>query len=74
MNRVAWIALISLLSATAAAQTLLIADRDGDAVLVFGTATGRVVRTVPVGGNPHEVVATTDGRLAFTANSRSNTG
>ena len=42
-------------------------------LLVFDTVSGRVVRTIPVGGNPHEVVATADGRLAFTANSRSNT-
>jgi len=68
------IALISLLfSAAARPETVLIADKDGDALLVFDTASGRVERSVPVGGNPHEVVATADGRLAFTANARSNT-
>lgn len=74
MSRAGWIALISLLFCGAARpETVLIADKDGDALLVFDTAVGRVVQTVPVGGNPHEVVATADGRLAFTANSRSNT-
>lgn len=74
MSRAGWIALVSLLfSGAARPETLLVADKDGDALLVFDTASGRVVRSVPVGGNPHEVVATADGRLAFTANSRSNT-
>jgi DNA-binding beta-propeller fold protein YncE len=73
-SRATWIAVVSLLcSGTARSQTLLIADKDADALLVFDTASGRVVRTVSVGGNPHEVVATADGRLAFTANARSNT-
>jgi DNA-binding beta-propeller fold protein YncE len=74
LGRAGWAALISLLcSGAARAETVLIADKDGDVLLVFDTASGTVVRTVPVGGNPHEVVATADGRLAFTANSRSNT-
>lgn len=74
MSHAGWIALISLLCCGAARpETLLIADKDGDTLLVFDTASGRVTRTVSVGGNPHEVVATADGRLAFTANSRSNT-
>ena len=74
MSRAGWAALISLaLTGGARAETVLIADKDGDALLVFDTASGRVERSVPVGGNPHEVVATADGRLAFTANARSNT-
>ena len=74
MSRAGWIALVSLLfSGAARPETVLIADKDGDALLVFDTASGRVERAIPVGGNPHEVVATADGRLAFTANARSNT-
>lgn len=73
-GRVARAALLALLcAASARPETILIADKDGDALLFFDTASGSVVRSVPVGGNPHEVVATADGRLAFTANSRSNT-
>jgi DNA-binding beta-propeller fold protein YncE len=74
VKRAGAIALISLLfSAAARPETVLIADKDGDALLVFDTASGRVERSVPVGGNPHEVVATPDGQLAFTGNARSNT-
>lgn len=74
LSRAGRVALIALLCAGAAhAETVLVADKDGDALLVFDTAAGRLVRSIPVGGNPHEVVATADGRLAFTANSRSNT-
>jgi len=67
-------ALLTLLCAAAARpETVLVADKDGDALLVFDTATGRVEKSIPVGGNPHEVIATADGRLAFTGNARSNT-
>jgi DNA-binding beta-propeller fold protein YncE len=74
MRTPAWAALLALLcAASARPETVLIADKDGDALLVFDTATGRVERKVAVGGNPHEVIATADGRRAFTANARSNT-
>ncbi len=73
MRLKACLALGCLLGSNAAADTVLIADKDGDVLLVFDTAALKVVRSIPVGGNPHEVVATADGRLAFTANSRSNT-
>jgi YVTN family beta-propeller protein len=74
VSRAGRVALIALLSAGAAqAETVLVADKDGDALLVFDTADGRLMRSIAVGGNPHEVIATADGRLAFTANARSNT-
>ena len=57
----------------AAADTLLIADKTDNKLLYFDTATGRVTRSVAVGGNPHEVVLTRDGHLAFVANPGSNT-
>jgi DNA-binding beta-propeller fold protein YncE len=73
-GRAGRVALIALLcSGAARAETVLVADKDADALLIFDTAAGRLVRTIAVGGNPHEVVATADGRLAFTANARSNT-
>ncbi|MGH9337737.1 MAG: YncE family protein, partial [Vicinamibacteria bacterium] len=55
------------------AQMVLVADKAGNELLFFNLETKTVDRSVPVGGNPHEVVATADGRLAFTANSGSNT-
>ena len=54
-------------------ETLLIADKAAGALLYFDTASLEVTRAVPVGGNPHEVVVTRDGRYAITSNSRSNT-
>ena len=57
----------------AAADTLLIADKLGHKLLYLDTSTGRIVRSVSVGENPHEVVVTPDGRLAFVANPGSNT-
>ena len=60
-------------SELAFAETLLIADKTSNALLYFETEDARVVRTVPVAENPHEVVVTVDGRLALTANSGSNT-
>lgn len=65
--------LLFAVSTLSDAETLLIADKEADALLYFDTETGQVIRSVPVGANPHEVVVTPDGRLAFTANSRSNT-
>jgi YVTN family beta-propeller protein len=73
MRRTVSFLLACLVAATASADTVLIADKDGDVLIVFDTATGKVVRTVQVGGNPHEVVATRDGKRGFTANARSNT-
>ena len=61
------------LPASLSAETLLIADKSADALLYFDTDALRVTHSVPVGGNPHEVVITRDGRFAITSNSRSNT-
>ena len=74
-GRVAGATVVSLLLSASAArpETVLVADKDGNALLVFDTAKGRVLDTIPTGDNPHEVIATADGRRAFTANSRSNT-
>ena len=67
------ITLSAAFSAGALSETLLIADKSSDALLYFDTASLEVTRTVPVGGNPHEVVVTRGGRYAITSNSRSNT-
>lgn len=56
----------------AGADILLIADKSGHKLLYLDTATGRIVRSVVVGENPHEVAVTKDGRLAFVANPGSN--
>lgn len=66
------IALALSLSGPAAADTLLIADKVDHKLLYLDTDTGKVVRTVVVGENPHEVAVTTDGKTAFVANPGSN--
>ena len=62
-----------LLMTSVSAETLLIADKSADALLFFDTDERKVTHSVPVGGNPHEVVLTRDGRFAITSNPGSNT-
>ena len=70
-----WVAALVLLAAgagAAAAQTaseprLLVLLRDASALAVVDPAEGTVLGQVPTVGNPHEVTATPDGRLAFVA-------
>jgi DNA-binding beta-propeller fold protein YncE len=66
------IALLACTAATGAADTLLVADKTGHKLLYLDTASGRVLRAVPVGENPHEVIVARDGRTAFVANPGSN--
>src|SRR5262245_34125822 len=66
-----WLAL-STFGASLVAQVpsshLLVLNKN-DATLVFvDPATGKITATVPVGEGPHEVVVSTDGKLAFAAN------
>ena len=61
------------LASTSAADTLLVADKTDHKLLFLDAATGRTIRAVQVGENPHEVAVTRDGRLAFVANPGSNT-
>ena len=68
-------AALALLAASAGAATaqtaseprLLVLLRDASALAVVDPAEGTVLGQVPTVGNPHEVAATPDGRLAFVA-------
>ena len=47
----------------AAAKLLVLAKKD-ERLAIVDPATLKVMATVPVGGNPHEVIASPDGRTA----------
>ncbi len=72
---IGWFAALGLLAAgvgPAAAQVdadarMLVLLRDASALAVVDPAEGTVLGQVPTVGNPHEVTATPDGRLAFVA-------
>jgi YVTN family beta-propeller protein len=53
--------------ASASAQTLLVLNKEGSLAIV-DPAAGKVLATVRTGEQPHEVAASTDGRLAFVSN------
>ena len=51
----------------AAAKLLVLAKKD-ERLAIVDPATLKVMATVPVGGNPHEVIASPDGRTAWVSN------
>ena len=61
-----------ILAATALAQTpspaLLVLNKGDNALAIVDPSNGKVVGTVPVGRNPHELTVSSDGRLAFSSN------
>ncbi len=61
--------LCSLATTTAAAADLLLAINKGDnTVAIIDAATLKVLGTAPTGPDPHEVVASADGKLAYITN------
>jgi YVTN family beta-propeller protein len=64
MNRVKFLAFIFASSATA---QLLVLNKEGN-VAVVDPATQKVLGKGPTGNGPHEVVSTTDGKLAVASN------
>lgn len=53
---------------TAQAQTLLVLNKDEASLVYVDIASGKVTGKVPVGDGPHELVVSTDGKLAFASN------
>ncbi len=72
MKLVALVALLAITLATPTAQTsgpYLLALNKGDLTLaIVDPATGQVLARVPSGPDPHEVVASPDGRFAYITN------
>ncbi len=66
------LALVVLTASLARAQTpspaLLVLDKEDAALAIVDPATGKIAGRVPVGYQPHELVASSDGRYAFASN------
>src|SRR5215510_11021638 len=48
--------------------TLLVGNKDENSMVFVDPATNKVLGKVPTGNGPHEIAASTDGKLAFVAN------
>jgi YVTN family beta-propeller protein len=66
------LALAVLCAATLAAQTpaltLLVGNKDENSLAFVDPATNKVLGRVPTGEGPHEIAASSDGKLAFASN------
>jgi DNA-binding beta-propeller fold protein YncE len=75
-RRVAALGAIAFTASIATAQpqspSLLVLLRTENTLAIVDTASGQIVGRVPTGQDPHGVAASTDGRLAFTANQKGN--
>jgi len=69
MNRIRALSMCGMLVFTScvAAQTLLVLNKEGS-VAIVDPETKRVLGRAPTGQDPHEVVASTDGKLAVASN------
>jgi len=74
MFRFFW--LFALTTAVSLAQApspaLLVLNKSDNALAIVNPANGKVVGTVPVGRNPHELAVSDDGKLAFSSNMQGN--
>jgi YVTN family beta-propeller protein len=68
--------LFALTAACGLGQTpspaLLVLNKGDNALAIVNPANGKVVSTVPVGRNPHELAVSDDGKLAFSSNMQGN--
>ena len=51
---------------------LLVLNKGDNSLAIVNPANGKVVGTVPVGRNPHELAVSDDGKLAFSSNMQGN--
>lgn len=67
-----WPAVLSLIAAVAVAQTpsptLLVLEKDDRSVAIVDPASLKIVGRTSAGEDPHEIVATDDGRFAYISN------
>ena len=64
----ALIALTPVISAQTPQQALLALSKHDHTVAIVDPATLKVIAKVPVGNDPHEVIASTDGKTAYVSN------
>jgi YVTN family beta-propeller protein len=58
----------AMLAAETPSLTLLVGNKDENSLAFVDPATGKVLGRVPTGEGPHEVAASSDGKLAFASN------
>lgn len=72
LPKTAWLMLLMMAATFAVAQTpspaLLILDKDDSKLAIIDPVSLKVVGRVPAGDDPHEVVVSDDGTLAFVSN------
>ncbi len=61
-------ALVTALGAAAPSPALLVLNKADNALAIVDPVSGKVMGLVPTGESPHEVAASSDGKLAFVAN------
>ena len=71
---VAAVAWAMVVAPQAPAASLLILNKADATLVIVDPATQAILGTIPTGEGPHEVVASTDGRLAFVSNYGGQTG
>lgn len=62
------VALVALPMGRGGAQAVLVTNQQGASVTVVDATGGGVVATLPTGNGPHEIAASSDGRLAVATN------
>src|SRR5215467_11715743 len=74
MRRIYFLLLLALLCAsdafpqTTPKESLLVLSKHDHTLAIVDPATLKVVAKMPVGDDPHEVIATADGKLAYVSN------
>jgi hypothetical protein len=58
----------SVTSAQRGSARLLVLNKEDATLAIVDPASGQVLGRVPTGQQPHELVASTDGKLAFASN------
>src|SRR6516162_2928930 len=58
----------AMLAAETPSLTLLVGNKDENSLAFIDPASGKVLGRVPTGDGPHEVAASSDGKLAFASN------
>lgn len=65
---IATVAFTSAISAQTPKQTLLALSKHDHTIAIVDPATLKVIAKAPVGNDPHEVIASTDGKTAYVSN------
>ena len=64
------LASVVLHAQTTPADSLLVLSKAGHTLAIIDPATLQAIAKIPVGNDPHEVIASTDGKTAYVSNLR----